>query len=120
MNAHGKVDRAALERVAILEPARAHYEAPRTELERKLAQIWQRILKVERVGIHDDFFDLGGHSLVATRVASWIRDELEIDMPLKQLFDMPTVAQLSEYVENQIWLSGQEPPGRSDVVSAVH
>jgi acyl carrier protein len=69
--------------------------APRTEEERKLCELWQAILKVERVGIHDDFFALGGHSLLATQLISAIRQEFAIEFPLRALFEMPTIAALS-------------------------
>jgi acyl carrier protein len=67
------------------------YEAPRTPVEELLAQIWSQVLRVERVGIHDDFFELGGHSLLATRVIAQIREVLQVELPLRALFDEPTI-----------------------------
>jgi acyl carrier protein len=94
-SANGKLDRAAL-------PApdagarRGEYVAPRTALEIQLARIWAEALGVDRVGIDDHFFDLGGHSLLITRVAARIRRELGLELPLRTLFDHPTVAAIAE------------------------
>jgi amino acid adenylation domain-containing protein len=92
--ASGKLDRAAL-------PEPVHAEAgervaPRTPVEQLLAGIWSEVLGVEPVGAFDSFFDLGGHSLAATRVVSRIRKELQIDLELRSLFEAPTVAALAE------------------------
>jgi acyl carrier protein len=72
---------------------------PRTETERRLAEIWASQLGLEAVGIHDRFFDLGGHSLLAAQIASEICDRFEIELPVLELFRAPTVAELSVLVE---------------------
>ena len=72
------------------------YAAPRTELERRLCEIWEELLGVERVGIEDGFFDLGGHSLLATRVVSRVRSVLGRELPLRTLFESPTIRGLCE------------------------
>src|SRR5262249_23302820 len=69
--------------------------APRTALEQRLAQIWTEVLKLERIGVHDNFFDLGGHSLIATQVVSRIRDACQTNIPLRTLFEKPTVEELA-------------------------
>jgi acyl carrier protein len=71
------------------------YEPPRTPLESRLVEIWERYLPVDRVGINDDFFDIGGHSLLANQVISRVRQEFQVDLPLRRLFEAPTVAQLA-------------------------
>jgi len=68
------------------------YVAPGTPDEEQMARIWTDILRVNRVGIHDNFFDLGGHSLLATQVMSRLRKEFDVDLPLRTLFEAPTVA----------------------------
>ena len=73
---------------------RAPYEAPRTTLEATLVGLYRDMLGVGRVGIHDNFFDLGGNSLVATQLISRLREEFEVDIALRALFEAPTVAEL--------------------------
>jgi acyl carrier protein len=65
-----------------------------------VADVWQQVLGIQGVGIHDNFFDLGGHSLLVTQVIGRLRDTFQIDLPLSKLFDYPTVAGLAEVVGN--------------------
>ncbi|HEY0735324.1 MAG TPA: amino acid adenylation domain-containing protein [Herpetosiphonaceae bacterium] len=95
----GKLDRRALPRPGDY-AAEAEYIAPTTALERTIAEVWQAVLKVERIGIHDNFFDRGGHSLLATQVVSRLRDTLEIEIPLRALFEKPTIAGMSQRIES--------------------
>jgi len=97
---NGKIDRKAL-------PApgegdlnrRAPYVAPRTKLEERLAALWVEVLSVDRVGVDDDFFQLGGHSILATRLISRVRETFNVSLALGRLFDSPTVASLALVVE---------------------
>ncbi len=94
LTANGKVDRRALPEPQAGAYARGEHVAPRTEIERRLCEIWQEVLGVERVGIEDGFFDLGGHSLLATRVVSRVRADLSRELPLRAIFEHPTIAGL--------------------------
>jgi len=75
------------------------YVAPRTVLEKFLAEVWQEVLKVERIGIQDNFFQRGGHSLLATQVMARLRNALELDIPLRIIFEKPTVEELAQCLE---------------------
>ena len=77
---------------------RDSYMAPRDEIERTVAGVWQAVLGIEAVGVHDNFFELGGHSLLATQMISRLRDALRIELPLRSLFETSTVAGLAEYI----------------------
>jgi acyl carrier protein len=74
------------------------YAPPATPLERQLAAIWQEFLGAERVGLHDDFFALGGHSMLALRMVGRLRQDLGVDLPLARLFEVSTVARLAGVV----------------------
>jgi acyl carrier protein len=100
LTGNGKVDRRALPEPEGERPELgAGYAAPRTATEEALAQIWSEVLGVARVGVHDDFFALGGHSLLATQVISRIRHATGVDVPLRTLFEHPTVSELAVTVE---------------------
>jgi len=75
------------------------YVAPRTPTEELLASIWAEVLKVDRVGIHDNFFALGGHSLLATQMISRLKEQGRVDVPVRALFDFPTVSALAQHAE---------------------
>ena len=95
-----KVDRRALP-VPDAAPEGAEYGAPRTPEEKTLARIWEQVLRVERVGVEDDFFDLGGHSVSAMRVITQIRKSMQVDLPLRAFFEARTLASLAARVERQ-------------------
>jgi len=97
---NGKVDRRALPAPDTARPELADaFVAARTPVEELLAQIWAKVLGVEKVGIHDNFFELGGHSLLATQVFSRLCDTFAVELPLRCLFESPTVALLAEHIE---------------------
>ncbi|MEW5930922.1 MAG: amino acid adenylation domain-containing protein, partial [Gemmatimonadota bacterium] len=106
LNPSGKVDRRALP--APRSGGEVAYEAPRNEIEELLCSIWTDVLgasgeaQPEPVGIHDNFFERGGHSLLATQVVARIRETLGVEVPLQAMFASPTVAGLSELVEQQL------------------
>jgi amino acid adenylation domain-containing protein len=92
----GKIDRRALPAPATdsLQPTET-YVAPRNPVEELLANLWATTLSVQRVGIHDNFFNLGGHSLMATQIVSRVREQFQVELPLRRLFESPTVASLA-------------------------
>lgn len=75
------------------------FDAPRSETERQVARIWQQTLGIDAVGTNDNFAELGGHSLLAVRIVAELRKAFEIDLPVRVLFDAPTVAEVSRYIE---------------------
>jgi len=94
-----KVDRKALPKPNGLRPEIAvPYAAPRNSIEAALAKIWAEMLELDQVGVHDNFFDLGGHSLAATRVISRVVLTFPLNLPVKVLFDSPTVAEMAEVI----------------------
>jgi len=100
LSSNGKVDRGALTRLDVTRTSDREYVAPRNDTEARLAGIWAQILNLapEKVGVHDNFFELGGHSLLATQLISKIRTQLDIDLPLKTLFERTSIAQLAELI----------------------
>lgn len=88
----GKVDRRALPSPETAQHERKEYVAPEGPLEEKLAEIWSKILAVEKIGIYDDFFDLGGHSLTATQLIYHINKALQMDLSVRSIFEEPTIA----------------------------
>ena len=108
---HGKLDRRALGLDALDRaetPARGVFASPRTPVEKLLCDIWAEVLGLLRVGIDEDFFELGGHSLLAMRVISRMRDAFSPDLPLRMLFEAPTVASLAVSVA-QFQARGEAP-----------
>jgi amino acid adenylation domain-containing protein/non-ribosomal peptide synthase protein (TIGR01720 family) len=96
---NGKVDRNALPSPEGRPQMEGAYVAPRSPVEEALAGIWQEVLGLGEVGVHDDFFESGGHSLLATRVVSRLRDTFLVELPVRALFESPTIAALAEAVQ---------------------
>ncbi|HEY9812218.1 MAG TPA: non-ribosomal peptide synthetase, partial [Candidatus Sericytochromatia bacterium] len=104
---NGKVDRKALPQPDCYNfNLHEDYIAPRTSVEEVLVEIWGKVLGKQQVGIHDNFFELGGHSLLATQLSSRIRDRLQVELAVRQLFETPTVASLAKYIETISWAKG--------------
>jgi amino acid adenylation domain-containing protein len=97
---NGKVDRKALSLLEVRrdKPAKIHVP-PRTHTEKQIARIWAEVLGLERVGRDDHLFELGGHSLIAIQIISRIRKELKVDMPLRAIFEAPTIAEFAQRIE---------------------
>jgi amino acid adenylation domain-containing protein len=100
LNHNGKIDRKSLP-----EPERAkpeqEYVAPRNVTEEALCRLWQEILRRDRVGIHDNFFRIGGHSLLAAQLNTRMRESFKKDIPLRRMFEVPTIAQLAEAINQE-------------------
>ncbi len=99
---NGKLDWRALPLPDFSETDADTYAAPRNETEARLAHIWGESLGIERVGIHDNFFEIGGHSLIATKIVSRIRQQFQLEMPLRRIFEAPTIAALSNLLEQAL------------------
>ncbi len=113
---NGKVDRKALP-APDAPSAAAEYVGPGTSLEELLVEIWMEVLHVARIGIHDNFFELGGHSLLATQVVARIQAKLGVELPVRALFDAPTVATLAAQTQRRLGGSRSEerPSSRTRV-----
>jgi acyl carrier protein len=100
LTANGKIDRRRLAELSKTsrETDVDNFVAPRTELEVELAGLWGEILKVERIGVNDNFFDLGGHSLLATRLIFQLREHFHVDLSLRAVFEAPTIAALAPVI----------------------
>jgi acyl carrier protein len=117
---NGKLDRRALpaprfERGAL----ETQYVAPRTPLEAQLAGIWAAVLDIEQVGVYDNFFDLGGHSLKAVQVLSRVQDAFHTEVSLHSLFRAPTIAAFAGAIEGAARVSA-EPPAIRPLARQAH
>ncbi|MFI6182210.1 amino acid adenylation domain-containing protein [Nonomuraea sp. NPDC051191] len=113
LNANGKVDRAALPEPAPPREKAESYVAPRNPTEEALGRIWEQVLGLDRVGVHDDFFALGGDSITSLRVTSRVGPAFGVELSPRDLFLTPTVAALSEVVQDRILDSLEEAVHRS-------
>jgi amino acid adenylation domain-containing protein len=115
LNANGKVDRRALPEPGddALRSERA-YVAPRTPLEEALAALWAEVLKVERVGVGDNFFALGGHSLAAMQIMARVRKTFQVELPLRVVFQASTVEKLARGI-----IEHEAEPGQSEKIAAI-
>jgi amino acid adenylation domain-containing protein len=99
---NGKVDRRALPAPDKLRPELANnYQAPQSEVEKSIAKVWKQVLNLEKVGIHDNFFDLGGHSLLVVQVNNKLREILHRDLSVVEIFQNPTIKSLAEYLSQE-------------------
>jgi hypothetical protein len=104
MSPNGKVDRKALPAVA--SDRNRRYEAPQGDVEQALAQLWAGVLDIARVGRHDNFFDLGGHSLAAIQIKAQLAQQHACEIQIRQLFDFPTVSALATQLPVELFCSG--------------
>ncbi|PYS79282.1 MAG: non-ribosomal peptide synthetase, partial [Acidobacteria bacterium] len=112
---NGKIDRRRLPSPDTARPEmKDAYVEPRTTVEEIVAGIWKHVLKVERVGVEDNFFELGGHSLLAASVVSRVAEALRVRLPLRSLFEGPTVAQLCRAVVER-----EARPGQTEKIASI-
>ncbi len=107
LTGNGKIDRKALP-APEFQPESAEFIAPSTPTQVAVAALWGQVLKLERVGMRSNFFDLGGHSLLATQIVSRVRSMFGVEMPLRRLFESPTVAGLSDWIDSLREVEGDE------------
>ncbi|WP_176728540.1 non-ribosomal peptide synthetase, partial [Planobispora rosea] len=118
---NGKLDRAALPRPGTDRPDLGGYVPPRGRLQRELAGIWTALLGLDRVGAHDHFFDVGGHSLLASRLLARVRKTFSCEVPLADFLAAPTVAALAELVRDRLAAaSSAVTPVRPALTRAAH
>jgi acyl carrier protein len=99
LSPNGKIDRLALPDPGQSRPELdTPYVAATTPIEEQLAKIWAEVLSLDQIGIQDNFFDLGGHSLTATRVISQVLKQFQVEVPLNSLFESPTVAEMARLI----------------------
>ncbi|WP_240360969.1 condensation domain-containing protein, partial [Pyxidicoccus caerfyrddinensis] len=111
LTANAKVDRKALPAPdSVSSPADETFIAPRAPIEQRLAEVFAQVLRVQRVGIHDNFFERGGHSLLATQVISRIRAVFDVELPLRALFEAPTVAALTARIDAAVHSHAVQAP----------
>ncbi|HYG23945.1 MAG TPA: phosphopantetheine-binding protein [Verrucomicrobiae bacterium] len=101
LHPNGKVDRKALPSMESAAPQNTGASRPPTEIESRLALLWADVLRVQNVGLNDNFFQLGGHSLLALQLMARVRDTFKADLPIRTLFTAPTVAGLAKAVEQR-------------------
>jgi amino acid adenylation domain-containing protein len=114
LGANGKIDRAALPSPTDVAPAEPQRVEPATPTESAIAAIWREVLKKDAVGVTDDFISLGGHSLLAIRVLGKLSRTFGVRLPLRTLFDAPTIAQLAEIVDVELQLAAVAALTESD------
>jgi acyl carrier protein len=99
LSVNGKIDRRTLGSFVSNAPGTRKVVEPRNSCEKWLARLWEEYLQRDRISVHDDFFEIGGHSLLATRIVSRIRDDLDVQLSLRTLFEATTVARLAIALE---------------------
>jgi hypothetical protein len=98
---NGKLDRGALPNPLASGMGR-EFVPPDTPLEAMLTSVWSQVLRLERIGVHDNFFEIGGHSLLAIGVITRICEEIDLELPVRALFDAPTPRELARYIITEL------------------
>lgn len=98
---NGKIDRNALPKPSESLQSTEDYVGPRNEIEEKIIELWKKILGIEKVGVRDNFFQIGGHSLKATALVAEMHKAFNVEIPLKEIFTAPTIEEIAKYIENE-------------------
>ena len=98
----GKINRHKLPTPDFSQVIRKPYVAPSTDTEDALAGIWSEILNVEKIGVDDNFFELGGHSLTATQALSRVQESFDVEVPLREIFENPTIKTIAQLIDEAI------------------
>jgi amino acid adenylation domain-containing protein len=118
LTANGKIARTLLPAHEQLEPeSQEGFASPRDAVEEILVGIWSQVLERERIGVHDNFFEIGGHSLSATQVMSRIRSAFHVEIPVRQIFESPTIGELADSIRPSIATSEASQPDPIECVS---
>ncbi|NJM67005.1 MAG: amino acid adenylation domain-containing protein [Acaryochloris sp. RU_4_1] len=117
LNTNGKVDRQALP-IADEPISHSQFLPPRTVAEEVVAEVWKQVLGLQKIGVRDNFFELGGHSLLATRVISQLRQDFQVELPLRALFESPTVEGLVNEL-TQMWGDRQTVEQVAEVLKSM-
>src|SRR5690606_38001316 len=104
LTTNGKIDKKMLPVPTGINSSGEAHVTPTNDIERQLVNIWQEVLGKDKVGINDNFFDLGGHSLTAIRLIARIKKEFSIELNIKDVFAEPTIETLADIINNDIWL----------------
>ena len=114
LTTNAKIDRAALPAPDSIRPELDEvFVAPRNQTEAKVAEVWASVLKLDRVGVYDNFMELGGHSVLATQIISRLREAFHVDLPLRAIFEAPTVSALAETIVGMRRSQGEEGAGEA-------
>jgi hypothetical protein len=111
---NGKVDRRALPDPELTSAVNIEFTAPRSETELTVAHLWQELLGVTNIGLHENFFRLGGHSLLVTQLVARLRNTFPVYLPLNTVFEKPTVFALAEHIDTLSWATQSFDSTRSD------
>jgi amino acid adenylation domain-containing protein len=118
LTSNGKINRKVLPEPE-MDREREKISLPETETEKTIADIWKELLRVEEVGINQNFFEIGGHSLLATRLVTKLRDKFSVELALKIIFEKTTVKNLSEYIDTLLWLKENQNNLENDDVENI-
>jgi hypothetical protein len=101
LTANRKIDRRALPNPMAKDSGRGQLVMPGDRLEQTIAQVWRKVLKIEQIGVHDNFFDLGGHSLLMAQAHALLNEALSSSWPLVKIFEHPTIRSLARFIRNE-------------------